>query len=368
MTFKRFRMAAAVVFGLLLVLPAVLTLVLPDRYVSERENRTLAQRPKLSAEALLSGKYMEELESYLSDQMLLRDGLTSFSAMASYALGTREFSGFYVGAGRLLQAQQDLDFGRLQTNLNYIEAFAQKVDLPVTLLPVPGSAEIYPETLPYGGRDTDLVPYYAAAQDHSFTTIDVRETLLSHKAEDIYFKTDHHWTGLGAHYAWDAYAAQAGIDATPLSAYAPQLLSDRFRGTGWAAVGLPGLPWDEIWAYDGGRELLVTMNRTEKGRMLYAEHLNTRDQYAAFLNGNQPLVSIEGGSQNVRKILIVKDSFANCLAQFAATDVERLDLIDLRFFHEDVAAYAREMGATELLFVYSMKNLCEDRNLYVLGR
>ncbi len=362
--------AAAVLFTALLVLPSFLSLLLPDRYVSERERRGLQQRPTFSAAGLLSGRYMQELETYFSDQLPLRDGLASLNAGLSFCLGQREFASFYVGDGRLLQAQRGLNQEDMEKNLSYVEALAASLDVPVTLALAPGSAEIYPEALPYGGMEDDLSPLYDSAKGRAFSLLDLRPALLAHKNEDIYFKTDHHWTSLGAAYAWAAYAEQNGIDALPLGEYEERPLSDTFYGTGWAAVGLPGLPADTLFSYDGGQPLKLTQNGDEKERdgLLFEEHLNSADPYAVYLNGNQPLITIQGGAANGRRLLIVKDSFANCLAQFAATDVERVDLIDLRAFRGDVASYAREMGATELLVLYNIKNFCEDKNLYLLKK
>lgn len=135
-------------------------------------------------------------------------------------------------------------------------------------------------------------------------------------------------------------------------------------------MGLWGLPTDRIYAYDCGQRLQLELNLNGQlhDSLLFRDHLATRDQYAAFLNGNQPLVQIRGENRNGQHLLIVKDSYANCLAQFAIADFEQVDLIDLRSFNGDVLQYIEENGVTEVLVLYGVKNLCEDKNLYWLGR
>ena len=46
------------------------------------------------------------------------------------------------------------------------------------------------------------------------TTIDAYSKLAQHQGEYIYFRTDHHWTQLGAYYGYTAFAEKTGI-ATP---------------------------------------------------------------------------------------------------------------------------------------------------------
>ena len=361
-------------FAVYLLFFALLGLVLPDRYVSSNENRNLQQLPAFSWERLFSGAYIEELERYLSDQFPLRDGFYALNNELSLLLGQRDFSGFYLGTdGSLLQMHDALDAKVFRQNLAYIQAFASaasSLSLPVRLLPVPGASYIYPEKLPYGGKEGDVDGLFDEASDGTFDLIDVRQALLDHKQEALYYRTDHHWTSLGAYRAWEAYLEQTGRQATPLSAYREELLSDSFQGTGASAVGLWGLPTDRIYAYDCGQSLQLELNLNGQlyDSLLFRDHLATRDQYAAFLNGNQPLVQIRGENRNGQHLLIVKDSYANCLAQFAIADFEQVDLIDLRSFNGDVLQYIEENGVTEVLVLYGVKNLCEDKNLYWLGR
>ena len=333
-----------------------------------------ATAARLFLERLFSDAYTEELERYLSDQFPLRDGFYALNNELSLLLGQRDFSGFYLGTdGSLLQMHDALDAKVFRQNLAYIQAFASaasSLSLPVRLLPVPGASYIYPEKLPYGGKEGDVDGLFDEASNGAFDLIDVRQALLDHKQEALYYRTDHHWTSLGAYRAWEAYLAQTGRQATPLSAYREELLSDSFQGTGASAVGLWGLPTDRIYAYDCGQSLQLELNLNGQlhDSLLFRDHLATRDQYAAFLNGNQPLVQIRGENRNGQHLLIVKDSYANCLAQFAIADFEQVDLIDLRSFNGDVLQYIEENGVTEVLVLYGVKNLCEDKNLYWLGR
>lgn len=83
-------------FCLLLALSALAGLIMPDRYYSEREKRTLTQKPQLTMAAFLSGRFGDELEDYLTDQVPLRDGWVTMKTYLELAVGKRESGGVYL--------------------------------------------------------------------------------------------------------------------------------------------------------------------------------------------------------------------------------------------------------------------------------
>lgn len=93
-------------------------------------------------------------------------------------------------------------------------------------------------------------------------------------------------------------------------------------------------------------------------------YLEGRDQYGVFLNSNQAQTVIQGGGES-GKLLLVKDSFGNSLAQFPAEDYAEVHMLDLRFFRESLTDYIRENGITEVLVVYGIPDLANDVTLSI---
>ena len=83
-------------FCLLLAVSALIGLLMPDRYYSEREKRTLTQKPQFTIADFISGKFSGELEKYLTDQVPLRDSWVTMKTYMELAIGKRESGGVYI--------------------------------------------------------------------------------------------------------------------------------------------------------------------------------------------------------------------------------------------------------------------------------
>ena len=93
------------------------------------------------------------------------------------------------------------------------------------------------------------------------------------------------------------------------------------------------------------------------GSIYERKYLSGKDPYAAFLNSNQSTTVVSGGGQG--KLLILKDSYANCFAQFVIDDYAETHLIDLRFFKDSVSDYIAENGITQVLVLYNIPNFTQ---------
>ncbi|MBR6504093.1 MAG: hypothetical protein IKT15_03895, partial [Firmicutes bacterium] len=91
-----------------------------------------------------------------------------------------------------------------------------------------------------------------------------------------------------------------------------------------------------------------------------------KDKYSYFLSGNNPVTKIRGSSSEAaagKRIMVVKDSFAHCFIPFLLEDYEEIIAVDLRYYRADLTALAQENGITEVLFLYNVLNLAQDKNL-----
>ena len=361
---------------------ACLSLFLPKQSFSDTENRYLAQFPAFSWEDLKTGKFGEAYEEYLSDQFPFRNRWIGVKTASEELQMKKEINGVFLGKDHyLIEAHypEDFDEALREKNLARLQTFAatQGARLGkdhVRLLLAPSASEIL----------TDKLPAFASPMSQKTVTdqlsglglsdylVPVREALLQAAcgADPLYYRTDHHWTVMGAYEAYDTWARSIGLSPLPLSNFQPETVTTDFLGTVHSKLNLSSVP-DSItllrpvkepdWNvyYDGGTNAFHSLYQTDA--------LKTRDKYRIFLDGNHGLTKIENPDvKNGRKLLIVKDSFANSFAPFAALHFEETHMIDLRYFNGQLSAMIKDAGITDLLVLYQIPGLLKDRDLIKL--
>ena len=350
----------------------VLGLVLPKKSFSERENRALQTAPKFTFSALFSGKFTTAYEDFITDQFPLRDGWTTLKAGAELAAGKDANNGIYLCEGETLlepytaPAQDDLDF-----NLDAVNALAENVDVPVYFALIPSAAEIDRDLLPDGApNDSQLetIDYaygYVAAQ-----TVDVASALAAHRDEPIFFRTDHHWTALGAYYGYAALAGAMGFDAVPLGDYSETVVSEEFYGTTYSSSGFSWVKPDSISTFVPDTGVTVTnypQGAAVPGKLYDESFLAVKDKYSYFYGGNTPLLTVTTEHTDAPRLLILRDSYMDTLSPYLTAHFSELHILDLRYYRSSIKAYAAEHGIDAVLVCYSVKNFAEDNNLFLAG-
>lgn len=345
------------------------SLLLPDKDFLENENRVPMRRPPFSLTALLRGTYTKELETYVTDQFPLRDLAMALHAASERALGKTQIGDVYFGTdGALYQQAPVVDEARLTKNIEAVSAFAQAVDIPVTLSLLPTAAAIYQARLPQGARSADqqavIDRVQAELQGISYTNCN--EILENNKEDYIFYKTDHHWTSLGAYYGYQALLEGWGMTPRTLESLgAREAVSGDFYGTLARTVGAPWVPRDTI-------ERIARPNVTvqysdgdalREGTLYAPDMLKTTDQYRYFLGGSHALVKITGENPAGERLLVLRDSYSDALAPYLAMDFAEVHLLDLRYMKLSISAYARENGIDRVLVLYAAPNFAADGNL-----
>ena len=348
-------------FCLLLAAGVLSGLLLPDKYYSETEKRTLTQKTAISIADFPSGKMGTEIEKYLADQFPMRNGWITVKTLAQRLSGKTEISGVYFGKdGYLIDAFTAYNRKQYQANLQALGQLSQRISVPMDVMLIPTAAQILSDKPPAYAPNLDQKELLAYAQKLGLPTVDVFDALSDHKDEYIYYKTDHHFTSLGAYYCYAAWMQAQGKTAEPISAWQSQVLCDNFRGTTYNKVNDPFAPYDTITAYYKTLKHAVNYNNGNyvTDSIYERKYLSGKDQYATFLNSNQSTTVVSGNGEG--KLLILKDSYANCFAQFVIDDYAETHLIDLRFFKDSVSDYIAENGITQVLVLYNIPNFAQD--------
>ena len=351
-------------FCLLLAVSALIGLLMPDRYYSEREKRTLTQKPKFTVANFISGEFSGELEKYLTDQVPLRDGWVTMKTYMELDIGKRESGGVYICKDKYLMDKfTSYSKKLLATNAAALADLQEKLaaeGVSMNTILVPMAAQVLTDKLPAHAPVADYTAILQVLTDAGVDTTDVFFTLAAHSSENIYYRTDHHWTSLGAYYA---YCAWRGIEPNA-DEWTQEILCDNFHGTTWNKVPLPSVPAEEItaWYKHINRSVSYNNGQYETDSIYERKYLSGSDQYAVFLNSNQAQTVIEGSGKS-GKLLLIKDSYGNTFSQFPVEDYAEVHVLDLRFFKGDVAEYAKENSITDTLVLYGVQNFVKDTNL-----
>ena len=351
-------------FCLLLAVSTLAGLLLPDRYYSEREKRTLTQKPKFTVANFISGEFSDELEKYLTNQVPLRDSWVTLKTYLELAVGKRESRGVYICKDKYLMDKfTSYSKKQLAANAAALADLQEKLaagGVSMNTILVPMAAQVLTDKLPAHAPVTDYTAILQVLTDAGVNTTDVLSALAAHSSENIYYRTDHHWTSLGAYYA---YCAWRGIEPN-VDEWTQEILCDNFHGTTWNKVPLPTVPAEEITAWYKHEYHNVSYNggEYETNSIYERKYLSGSDQYAVFLNSNQAQTVIEGSGKS-GKLLLIKDSYGNTFSQFPVEDYAEVHVLDLRFFKGDVTEYAKENDITDALVLYGVQNFVKDTNL-----
>ena len=344
-------------------------IALPDKDRSETENRTLAQVPSFTWEGLKDGSYTDALEEYFADQFPLRDGWTGLKARVEQLLGKSEFNGVYLCGDTLISKVETPDADLVASNLSYIQRLAENSDANVYVGMIPSAAEVWKEKLPYGADTWDQRPLLETAGE-GLPTVDFTSALEAHAAEPIFYRTDHHWTTLGAFYGANAVLDALGKETLKEDSFTHEIASEDFNGTLYSTSGIHWLEPDtmEFWVEEDGLSVTSWRSGAAEETTLYdRSYLSVKDKYSTFLGGNQPLCVIK--NENITdgsKLLLIRDSYSDSMAPFLAQRFSEVHLIDLRQYRLPASVYATENGIQDILVCYSVQNFISDRNLVLL--
>lgn len=358
--------------GFLLVF-FLISIIKPDTGFSEFENRYLEKKPELHLEAVLDGTYMEDMESYVTDQFPFRNQWITVKTLAERLMLKSEINGVYFARDDYYiekQSKEELYSERALSNQEALTVFAEKYKEllgaeHVSIMMVPTASYILKDKLPYlapdDGQETILAELEQKLPEGVW--VDVAAMLQTHKEEEIYYRTDHHWTTLGAFYGYCAWKEKQGEALPQREDYQEECLSDSFTGTLYAKVNVEMKP-DKIYAFIKSQQQ-VQMRLDMSGEWwdsLYScEKLDTRDQYAVFCDGNHAMTEIVTELNNDRHLLVIKDSYAHCLVPFFVSDFEKITMIDLRYYNGGIEEYIKGNNVTDVLTVYNLSGFSSDR-------
>ncbi len=361
-------------FIVIIVLLPLITAFSKKEEISEMENRTLAKFPKFSISSVMDKSFMDGFEDYLSDHFIGRLNWIELKADLELAMGKQEINGIYVTDDMLIEKLETPNYDELDKSIDAVNNLAERFTNPEYFVMVaPTSAGIYTDKLSENApqvNQKDLIDYIYDRLSENVTSIDIYNTLYAVKDEYIYYRNDHHWTSLGAYYAYNTAIQKLGFTPISYDKYNIEHVSDSFKGTFYSKALYDKVKADtiDIYTLDGSsgiQSMVVDTGSEEKtfDTLYDRSYLSTKDKYAMFLSENNPKVTIKTNVQNDKKLLIIKDSYANCFVPFLTEHYNEITLLDLRYVGVTTENIVDINDYTQVLFLYNASTIAQDENL-----
>jgi hypothetical protein len=381
----------ALAFVCVLILGGVAFWLTPKQSISASEKRELVRVPDLTLRAMFDGSYERRFEEFYNDNFPSREQWTELAATLKRLRGFHGAQQIEVfnEAPAAQQADEpafvpvDEEYRRVRSVIVVGDRAVQQFGgTAATLMPFVDMIRQYHEVLPRVrlyvmsipvGSDMFLPRQVNDGQMLEKRNIDLLhsrlpeavvrvrayEAMLPHREEYIQFRTDHHWTGRGAYYAYRAFAEAAGFTPLRLDQMRYGRTRGEFLGSLYYRTRSPALRASpdhvEYWKVPGETRVTVFTDSLGQGRpgLLYHEQASGGNSYGVFLGGDVPLIRIETQHRSGRSILVVKDSYGNAFVPYLAAHYDRIFVVDYRNFRGNIPQFMAENGIGELLYAHA---------------
>ncbi|MFM9026938.1 MAG: DHHW family protein [Bacteroidota bacterium] len=408
-------------FVTVLLSGGILFFLLPKKQISESENRRLAPLPLLTSDAFLYGNYSDSMEQYYSDNFIFRDSLIEWAYVFKDHFGHRDqdfqvfeqtsttkkkssesievaqmlisaavdsmtrktdslsleieeediepddaefqtINSIVISRGSAIQSfhgsnYSAQNFAKLVSE--YRQAFGPDMDIFCMAIPVGSDFYLPASYTDNHHRESDFINEFYNNLEKSIIGVRAYENLAKHKSEYIKFNTDHHWTGRGAFYAYEAFCQAAGFTPNPMSAFTrkviPNFLGSLYFRT--KSADLRRNP-DSVEYFKIPDPTRVSIYKADmsysRSSNLYYETARGSGGYGVFLGGDHPLTQIISTPKTGKKLMIFKDSYGNAFAPFMASLYDEVYVVDYRYFEGSIRDVVNKFGITSILFCHNV--------------
>lgn len=368
----------SILFVLVLLGLSIFNIIQPSKAFSNKENRYLEQFPELSFKSILSGQFSTDFEKYASDQFIARDNWIGLKTLSQLAILKKDNGRVYFGKDDyLFDVENGLSSEQFTLNIKNLNKFANSIinkDIKIRALLVPTKTEILNDKLPSNAPVTDeklLVEKIKAAIDKNIVVTDLIDKFKKHSNEDIYYKTDHHWTSKGAFYAYEEYLNFIGASPLKEEDFIIESVSDEFYGTSYRKANFYFGNPDTISKYTSRNpvdlEISYNNNMTQSNDLYNNEFLDKTDKYSYFLGGDKALMEIKTSVKNDKTLVVLKDSFANSLIPFLVNNYEEIIILDTRYFNNSIGQFINEREVDEILLLYNIQTFVNEKSFVKFG-
>lgn len=385
-----------ILFVSLLTIGGLYSLISPKQTISEKENRRLTSFPVFSDSLFWEGDYFRGIEMYYADHFPERDRWIEFTSLFRFLIGFQSseiimyepkpasLSGYTVDSTLVKDSiyhLSDTATGEIKKGVFVYKgrAFERFGGSPAngkqyasvvntfTKLGIKG-LQVYnlviPNALEFEGTEKyrklqrpnrPAIENIYNALDSSVRKVWAIDEIRKHRYEYIYFNTDHHWTSLGAYYAYRAFCSTAGFIPISLDTI-PSRVKNNFLGSLYRLTRDQSLKSniDSVRYYlfhDSVRFFIgygIQNINWVKSKM-YSEGVKGGNSYSVFLQGDLPVIKIQTSQKTGRRIAIIKESYGNAFVPFLINHYEKIVVLDQRYFLGSFLNLLQQENINELL-------------------
>ena len=347
--------------------------VIPSDDFSEKENRVLAPFPEFSVKKLLNSEYFSQLGSFYTDRFPLRSFFTATKCYSELLIGRGENNGVIKGRDGYLIVRPDYkDTSVFDNNMREIERFCDTTSaygIETAVYFAPRAIDVLGAYLPEPYPKEAEQEIWQKADSYRFDLLESKVG-ISERAncgEYVWFRTDHHWTALGAYECYRTVSERFSISAAAEDCFFTQETDGEFFGTVFSKFGADRAISDKVvlerYSGDDGFFVLDHLTgKTENGFYRY-EYLGKKDKYSVFFGGNHAHIGIYSQNGGEREtLMVIKDSYANAALPYFAIDFD-IEVYDLRYFKGSVAKEIERISPDRILILYGIDTVATDTSL-----
>ncbi len=350
----------------------ILTVVEKKSDESLTENRSLAPFPHFSAESLSDGSYSRQLEAYMTDHFAYRDKWVSAKAEIESDMCEKIVNGVYVGEDRLLDT--DILERRIsEKNIDAVNKFTENYKGTVYFTAVPTSSGVYGDVLPeylLSNNEKNQMDNLYTALDDSIRKIDTYNILKMLNDNYIYCRNDTKLTSYGAYYVYRTIIQKLGFQPSAYDKYTIKHVTSDFRGNLYSRCLYSGTKPDilDVYSYAGGAEITSCTAYKNNG-ISYRKILNdmdfleSGDMYRMYLGEEEPFIRIKTSVNNAKKLLLIKDSYADCFIQFLIQHYSEIVVISPGHMTKNISNFVDPDNYEQTLFLFGIDSM-DNENLF----
>lgn len=336
---------------------------------SSEENRELSKRPGLSASSLLDGSYAEDLVSYNADHFPLRSRWLRLNSKLREEIGDGIINGVYVADDMLLDADTSrrASSGSSAAEIN---RFARDHSGAVYVVAVPTSSGVYGERLPEyldDYRESRQISDFYDRLNKDIKRIDAYNILKMLNDNYIYYRSDTKWTSYGAYCVYRTVIQKLGFLPTTFDKYSIRHVTSDFRGNLYNRSQCSSVKPDimDFYYYNDGEEVLSCTGIYNSGKIVAKriyddKQLDSDYVYSAYLGESVPLLKIKTSVNNERKLLVIKDSYADCFIPFLTQHYSEIDVLTPELLDGPASKFVDFDSYEQTLFLFGIENLSDS--------
>ena len=352
-------------FLIILIIPAF-TLFGNKETVSYNENKMLAQFPEFTVESWKNRSFMNGMADFFSDHFVLRENFIKLKNKIEILIGKDEINGVFEYDGYLIQTFKDVDYKLTDRNIASLNKLKNKFsNIPFYFMPVITSQEKFKDNLPdYLNleSESDYINYCFSKLEN-IEKIDVSREIC--ETDYAFYRTDHHWTTAAAYQAYLKTANHLGIK--PVNSVEIKTVTNDFYGTLYSKTLNEKIKADCIETYVSNTKFALNIKDELYDSIYFEKFLNEKDKYSYFLSGNHGICTIKNlDISSDKKLLIIKDSYANCFVPFIAENYSEVTLVDPRY-----SSYAQinEINLSDydgVLVLFNVSGFSQEQNFSLI--